>query len=87
MDWWESHPVQDREALTWLQFWEWFRSHNIPAGVMKMKQKGFLALKLVISDIIIQRSLFELIPACSIFLNHELIFRYIYICLFHFRGL
>ena len=20
LDWWESHPVQDREALTWLQF-------------------------------------------------------------------
>ena len=53
MDWWESHPVQDCEALTWLQFWERFRSHNVPAGVMKMKQE-FLALKQVISDIIIQ---------------------------------
>ena len=56
MDWWESHPVQDREALTWLQFRERFRSH-VPAGVMKMKQKEFLALKQVISDIIIQRFL------------------------------
>ena len=57
MDWWESHPVQDREALTWLQFREWFRSHNVPAAVMKMKQKEFLALKQVISDIIIHRFL------------------------------
>ena len=54
MAWWESHPVQDREALTCLQFREWFRSHNVPVGVMKMKQKEFLALKQVISDIIIQ---------------------------------
>ena len=53
MDWWESHPVQDREALTWLQFRERFRSHNVPTGVMKMKQKEFLALKQVISEIII----------------------------------
>ena len=45
MDWWESHPIQDREALTWLQFRERFRSHNVPTGIMKMKQKEFLALK------------------------------------------
>ena len=57
LDWWESHPVQDREALTWLQFRERFYSHNVPAGVMKMKQKELLALKQVISEIIIQRFL------------------------------
>ena len=57
MDWWESHTVQDRESLTWLQFRERFLSHNGPAGVMKMKQKEFLALKQVILDIIIQRFL------------------------------
>ena len=45
LDWCESHLVQDREALTWLQFREQFRSHNVPTGVMKMKQKEFLALK------------------------------------------
>ena len=56
-DWWESHSVQDREALTWLQFRERFRSQNVPAGVMKMKQKEFLALKQVILNIIIQRFL------------------------------
>ena len=39
------------------QFWERFRSHNVPAGVMKMKQKEFLALKQVISEIIIQHFL------------------------------
>ena len=57
LDWWEFHPVQDREAFTWIQFRERFRSHNVPAGVMKMKQKEFLALKQVTSDIIIQRFL------------------------------
>ena len=57
MDWRESHPVQDRESLTWLQFRERFRSHNVPACVMKMKQKEFLALNQVISDTIIQRFL------------------------------
>ena len=53
LDWWESHRVKDREAFTWIQFREQFRSHNVPAGVMK--QKEFLALKQVILNIIIQR--------------------------------
>ena len=37
LDWWESYRIQDREAFTWIQFRERFRSHNIPAGVIKMK--------------------------------------------------
>ena len=56
MDWWESHPVQDREAFTWIQFRERFRGHDVPAGVMKTK-KEFLALKQVNSDIIFQHFL------------------------------
>ena len=56
LDWWESHPVQDREAFTWIQFRERFRSHNVPTGVMKTK-KEFLALKQVNSDIIFQHFL------------------------------
>ena len=32
-------------------------SHNVPAGIMKMKQKEFLALKQVILNIIIQQFL------------------------------
>ena len=60
LDWWESHPVQDREAFTWIQFRERFRSHNIPSGVMKTK-KEFLALKQVNSDIIFQHFPFELV--------------------------
>jgi hypothetical protein len=47
LDWWESYPVRDRDALTWVQFRERFRSHHIPAEVMKMKHKEFLALKQV----------------------------------------
>ena len=56
LDWWESHRIQDCEAFTWIQFRERFRSHHVPAGVMKTK-KEFLALKQVNSDIILQHFL------------------------------
>ena len=57
LDWWESYRIQDREAFTWIQFWEWFHSHHVPAGMMKTKKKEFLALKEVNSDIILQHLL------------------------------
>jgi len=57
LDWWESHRIQDREAFTWTQFRERFRSHHVPAGVMKTKKKEFLALKQVNPDIILQHFL------------------------------
>ena len=57
LDWWESHRIQDHEAFTWIQFRERFRSHHVPAGIMKMKKKEFLALKQVNSDIIFQHFL------------------------------
>ncbi|WVZ64210.1 LOW QUALITY PROTEIN: hypothetical protein U9M48_013770 [Paspalum notatum var. saurae] len=44
LDWWESYRPQDRECFTWAQFRERFRSHHVPAGIMKMK-KEFLSLK------------------------------------------
>jgi hypothetical protein len=47
LNWWESYPARDHDALTWVQFREHFRNHHIPAGVMKMKHKEFLALKQV----------------------------------------
>jgi hypothetical protein len=47
LDWWESYPARDHDAITWVQFRECFRNHHIPAGVMKMKHKEFLALKQV----------------------------------------
>jgi hypothetical protein len=47
LDWWESYPAQDRDSLTWVQFRDRFRSHHIPEGVMKMKQKEFHAIKQV----------------------------------------
>jgi hypothetical protein len=47
LDWWESYPARDRDALTWDQFREGFRNHHIPEGIMKMKQKEFHALKQV----------------------------------------
>jgi hypothetical protein len=45
LDWWESYLARDRDALTLVQFRERFRNHHIPAIVMKMKPKEFLALK------------------------------------------
>jgi hypothetical protein len=45
LDWWESYRAQDREAFTWEQFKERFRSHHVPAGTMKLKRKEFLSLK------------------------------------------
>ena len=71
LDWWESHRVQDREAFTWIQFRERFRSHNVPAGVMKTKKKEFLGLKQVNSDIILQLFLLSQDLTCSIFLKQE----------------
>jgi hypothetical protein len=53
LDWWESYPARDRDALTWDQFREHFRNHHIPEGIMKMKQKEFRALKQVILNKII----------------------------------
>ncbi|WVZ63913.1 hypothetical protein U9M48_013506 [Paspalum notatum var. saurae] len=45
LDWWESYRPQDRECFTWALFCERFRSHHVPAGIMKMKKKEFLSLK------------------------------------------
>ncbi|WVZ55033.1 hypothetical protein U9M48_005751 [Paspalum notatum var. saurae] len=36
---------QDRERFTWAQFHDRFRSHHVPASIMKMKKKEFLSLK------------------------------------------
>ena len=36
---------QTRNNFTWAQFCEAFRTHHVPAGLMKMKRKEFLALK------------------------------------------
>ena len=77
LDWWESHPVQDREALTWLQFRERFRSHNVPAGVMKMKQKEIPCTEADNLRYNPSAFPFELMPPCSILMNLELIYRYL----------
>jgi hypothetical protein len=63
LDWWESYPAQDSDALTWVQFRERFRNHHIPAGVMKMKHKEFLALKPVNLIKFFPQFPFELKPA------------------------
>ncbi|WVZ80653.1 hypothetical protein U9M48_028111 [Paspalum notatum var. saurae] len=43
LDWWESYRPQDRECFMWAQFHDRFRSHHVPAGIMKKKKKEFLS--------------------------------------------
>jgi hypothetical protein len=46
-DWWDAYTVAHAAAdtITWQEFQESFRTHHIQAGVKKLKQKEFLALK------------------------------------------
>jgi hypothetical protein len=46
-DWWDAYTVAHAAAdtITWQEFQESFRTHHIPAGVKKLKQKEFLTLK------------------------------------------
>jgi hypothetical protein len=46
-DWWDAytaaHPAPN--TITWQQFRDAFHAHHIPDGVLKLKQREFLALK------------------------------------------
>jgi len=46
-DWWDAYTAAhaDANTITWEEFSNSFREHHIPAGVIKLKQKEFLALK------------------------------------------
>ncbi|XP_072149573.1 uncharacterized protein [Setaria viridis] len=46
-DWWDAYTTAhaNANAITWEEFRNSFRTHHIPAGVMKLKQKEFLSLK------------------------------------------
>jgi len=46
-DWWDSYTGAHANpaTITWLEFKNHFRSHHIPAGVIKLKKKDFLSLK------------------------------------------
>ena len=46
-DWWDAYTAAhtDANAMTWEEFRNSFREHHIPVGVMKLKQKEFLAVK------------------------------------------
>src|SRR6187551_1787540 len=46
-DWWDAYLAAHAtpDAITWQEFRTNFRSHHIPAGVMKLKKKEFLSLK------------------------------------------
>ena len=47
LDWWDSFHFGHNEdnPITWQEFCSAFRSHHVPAGLMKLKKKEFLALK------------------------------------------
>ncbi|CAO2188981.1 unnamed protein product [Urochloa humidicola] len=42
LDWWDAHQfgVPNRDQTTWQQFRDSFRSHHVPAGLMKLKMKS-----------------------------------------------
>ncbi|WVZ79585.1 hypothetical protein U9M48_027150 [Paspalum notatum var. saurae] len=44
--WWESYRLahNNPNTITWQEFTERFRVHHVPAGVMSLKKKEFLAL-------------------------------------------
>ena len=46
-DWWDAYTAAhaDANTITWEEFRNSFCEHHIPAGVIKLKQKEFLALK------------------------------------------
>jgi len=47
LDWWDSFRFgrTDADPITWMEFHNAFRSHHVPAGLMKLKKKEFLSLK------------------------------------------
>jgi hypothetical protein len=46
-DWWDAYSIAcpNRNNITWQEFGDNFRTYHIPSGVIKLKQKKFLALK------------------------------------------
>jgi hypothetical protein len=46
-DWWDAYSTAhpNRNNITWQEFRDNFRTYHIPSGVIKLKQKEFLALK------------------------------------------
>jgi hypothetical protein len=46
-DWWDAYTVAHPapNTITWQRFRDAFRAHHIPDGVLKLKQREFLALK------------------------------------------
>jgi hypothetical protein len=46
--WWDAYVAAAHatpDTITWQEFTDNFRSHHIPAGLMKLKKKEFLSLK------------------------------------------
>jgi hypothetical protein len=45
--WWDAYTTAHAmpNAITWQKFTKSFRSHHIPAGLMRLKKKEFLSLK------------------------------------------
>ena len=45
LDWWDCFGYTEANPITWQEFCNAFCSHHVPAGLMKLKKKEFLALK------------------------------------------
>jgi hypothetical protein len=47
VDWWDAYSTThpNRNHITWQEFRDNLRTYHIPSGVIKLKQKEFLALK------------------------------------------
>jgi hypothetical protein len=47
-DWWDSYTttLDAANTITWAEFTTQFRNYHIPTGLMKIKKKEFLSLKL-----------------------------------------
>ena len=47
LDWWDLFRFgrTDTDPITWMEFRNAFRSHHVPAGLMKLKKKEFLSLE------------------------------------------
>jgi hypothetical protein len=46
-DWWDAYAEanEEPESINWQEFWNSFKTHHLPLGVMKLKKKEFDDLK------------------------------------------
>jgi hypothetical protein len=47
VDWWDAYVEahEELESINWQEFWNSFRTHHVPFGMMKLKKKEFEDMK------------------------------------------